>query len=309
MLLQNLIIQGRFCGMGASLKSFPLYRYSNATSVSQPSFIYPFSSSLKIRFSALAHKVIHFCLLPGSAATKPDRETSPSEYMWKNGWLEQGSHAGKKAGGATHLWKWCQRCPSADCSCVSACEEGCMYHSSVHSPMDWWAACKSRRRSGWVPGAMGAKDKRALSISRGKHHVTLLWMDVPALRSSVHKQKWASQHTPPPKILTASLAKHTRCAPGEPATHPTSAGRCQWFSCQISRSDIAWPSHHGGHVGRTFQSGSHMPGPCPGARRWIRGLLLSQGSPPISAFWSFVICAKPAAENGATGLQRHKIAT
>lgn len=90
---------------------------------------------------------------------------------------------------ATHLWKWCQRCPSAGCSCVSACEEGCRYHSSVHSPMDWWAACKSRKRSGWVPGAREAKDKTALGIGRGKRGVTLLRMDVPALRSSTHKRK------------------------------------------------------------------------------------------------------------------------
>lgn len=49
-----------------------------------------------------------------------------------------------------------------------------MYHSSGHSPMDWWAACKSRRKSGWVPGAVGAKDKIALSIIQGKHGITLL---------------------------------------------------------------------------------------------------------------------------------------
>lgn len=69
--------------------------------------------------------------------------------------------------GATHLWKWCQRCPSAGCSCVSACAGGCRCHSSGRSPRGWWAACKSRRRSGWVPGAAAAKDRRALSIHQG----------------------------------------------------------------------------------------------------------------------------------------------
>lgn len=67
-----------------------------------------------------------------------------------------------------------------------------MYHSSVHSPMDWWAACKSRRRSGWVPGAMGAKDKTGLSTGLRKHSVMLFRMDVPALRNNVRKQKRAS---------------------------------------------------------------------------------------------------------------------
>lgn len=56
-------------------------------------------------------------------------------------------------GPLAHLWKWCQRCPWAGYSCVSACAEGCRCHSSGHSPTGWWAACKSRRRSGWVPGA------------------------------------------------------------------------------------------------------------------------------------------------------------
>lgn len=57
-----------------------------------------------------------------------------------------------------------------------------MYHSSVHSQMDWWAACKSRRRSGWVLGAVGAKDK-GLSVTAGKDSIiTLLGMDVLALR-------------------------------------------------------------------------------------------------------------------------------
>lgn len=160
--------------MGASLKSFPPYRCSNTTSVNQPSFIYSSSGSLKIRLSALALKVTHFHLLPGSTATKPDRETSPSDgerLLLANTWEKMDGRSKEAAlaerrgeRGATHLWKWCQRCPSAGCSCVSACEEGCMYHSSVHSPMDWWAACKSRRRSGWVPGAMEAKDKTVLSI-------------------------------------------------------------------------------------------------------------------------------------------------
>lgn len=184
------------------VKSFPLYHYSNATSANQLSFIYPSSSSLKIRLSALAREVIHFHLLHGSAATKPDRKTSPGdgERLLPANACEKPDGRSKEAAlaekrgerGATHLWKWCQRCPSAGCSCVSACEEGCMYHSSVHSPMDWWAACKSRRRSGWVPGAMRAKDKRALGIGQGKHGVTLFWRDVPALRSSAHKQKQAS---------------------------------------------------------------------------------------------------------------------
>lgn len=56
-------------------------------------------------------------------------------------------------GPLAHLWKWCQRCPWAGYSCVSACAEGCRCHSSGRSPTGWWAACKSRRRSGWVLGA------------------------------------------------------------------------------------------------------------------------------------------------------------
>lgn len=64
-----------------------------------------------------------------------------------------------------------------------------MYHSSVHSQMDWWAACKSRRRSGWVLGAVGAKDK-GLSVTAGKDSIiTLLGMDVLALRGSTQQQK------------------------------------------------------------------------------------------------------------------------
>lgn len=63
-----------------------------------------------------------------------------------------------------------------------------MYHSSVRSLMDWWAACKSRRRSGWVLGAVGAKEK-VLSVPAGKDSVTLLSMGVPALRGSVQQQK------------------------------------------------------------------------------------------------------------------------
>lgn len=91
---------------------------------------------------------------------------------WQGGWGSRG---------ITHLWKWCQRCPWAGCSCVSACEEGCMYHSSVHSPMDWWAACRSRRRSGWGPGAVGAKHN-VVSGPAAKDSITPLGMDVPALR-------------------------------------------------------------------------------------------------------------------------------
>lgn len=56
-----------------------------------------------------------------------------------------------------------------------------MYHSSVHSPMDWWAACKSRRRSGWGPGAVGAKHN-VVSGPAAKDSITLLGVDVPALR-------------------------------------------------------------------------------------------------------------------------------
>ena len=197
-------MQGRFCWMGASLTSFPLHCYSNATSANQPPSIYPSSGSWKIRLSALAHRVTHFCLLPSLAATRPDRKTSPSDgerllpantcgkkKKRMGGARKPSQQKSRGERGATHLWKWCQRCPSAGCSCVSACEEGCMYHSSVHSPMDWWAACKSRRRSGWVPGAVGAKHKTVLSIGWGRDQVTLFWRDMAALRSSVHKGKWA----------------------------------------------------------------------------------------------------------------------
>lgn len=58
-----------------------------------------------------------------------------------------------------YLLKWCQKCPLAGYSYVSAYEEGCMYHSSSHSLTDLWAACKSKRRSGWVLGAVKGKYK------------------------------------------------------------------------------------------------------------------------------------------------------
>lgn len=57
-----------------------------------------------------------------------------------------------------YLLRWCQRCPLAGCSYVSACEEGCMYHSSSHSLTDLWAACKSKMKSGWVLGAVRRKN-------------------------------------------------------------------------------------------------------------------------------------------------------
>lgn len=64
-----------------------------------------------------------------------------------------------------------------------------MYHSSVHSPMDWWAACKNRRRSGWVPGAVGAKDKGSSVTASKDSVITLLGMNMPALRGNTQQQK------------------------------------------------------------------------------------------------------------------------
>lgn len=174
--------------MGGSLKSLPLSCYFHTTSVNQLSFHLVLQEAAeKSEFFALVFKVMHFHLLPGMAATNPNRETSPGDEERlvtgntgekPDGWSREGRLAGRLGEqGVTHLWKWCQRCPWAGCSCVSACEEGCMYHSSVHSPMDWWAACKSRRRSGWVPGAVGAKHK-VVSGPAGKDGITLLGTDV-----------------------------------------------------------------------------------------------------------------------------------
>lgn len=181
--------------MGGSLKSLPRSCYFKTTSVNHLSFHLALQKQLKNQnfCSSLQGYILSSSVWYGS-----NRETSPSygERLLTakacekpGGWSKETTLAGRLGEhGVTHLWKWCQRCPWAGCSCVSACEEGCMYHSSVHSPMDWWAACKSRRRSGWVPGAVGAKDK-VLSVTGGKDTITLFGMDVPALRSSVQQQK------------------------------------------------------------------------------------------------------------------------
>lgn len=212
------------------------------------------------------------------AATNPNRETSPSDgerLLTANprekpdGWSKEGTLAGRLGEPrVTHLWKWCQRCPWAGCSCVSACEEGCMYHSSVHSPMDWWAACKSRRRSGWVPGAVGAKDKHKVSpqVKTASHPWAWTCQPSEAERSS-NKMRFKFQIPGPRcKDLFRSPGKQALYGPAlDPFWSKSQHGQLLvlFHTCWVSRS--LHPDADGGVTPLSLSAAliySHVKGRC-----------------------------------------------